>query len=379
MQNMFAHFFKAPPNAVFLFAKGRVGLYAVLQALGLGQGDEIIVPGYTCMVVPSAARFLKLRCHYVDIDPNTYNINPALLDACLSPATKAVIVQHTYGIPADMDLIMQWAEKNNLAVIEDCCHAFGSQYRGRLCGTFGTAAFFSGQWNKPFSTGLGGMLLLNDHSLLPALQTIYNKTGAISFAENLRLTLQIAAYNTCVTPRTNAIITRAYRLLSRLGIAAGSSTNEELAGTMPPGYLKKMADVQMREGAKNLLQIDEDIAARKKNTARYTSLLYNTPFKALENCNEQDCLLLRYPVRVANKQECLRQAARDQLEIGSWFEVPLHPEGTDMAAFDYRQGMCPEGEKACREVINLPTHKKIDDREIERVMHFLHTYARPAR
>ncbi len=378
MQKLFADFFGTTPDNVMLFAKGRVGLYAVLKAMGLGQGDEIIVPGYTCLVVPSAARFLNIRCRYVDIDPGTYNINPALLDACLTPATRALIVQHTYGIPADMDALMRWAAGNNLRVIEDCCHAFGSRYKGRMCGTFGVASFFSGQWNKPFSTGLGGILLLNDPSLRPALQAVYRTAAEVSFAENLRLKVQIAAYNALVTPRTNAMMTSAYRLFSRLGITAGSSTNEELAGSMPAGYLKKMAPAQMREGALNLQSIDASIAARHRNTALYTEMLRQTPYRTPAVTEQRECALLRYPVRVANKRACLQLAARERLEIGSWFEVPLHPEGTDMAALGYRDGMCPEGEKASREVINLPTHVKINKAEVQNVVRFLQKFAAPA-
>ena len=378
MQKTFADFFSACPENVMLFAKGRTGLYAVLKAMGLGPGDEIIVPGYTCMVVPSAARFLNICCRYVDIDPLTYNINPVLLDSCLSRKTKALIVQHTYGIPADMDPIMQWAQKKNIAVIEDCCHVFGSRYRGRLCGTFGAASFFSGQWNKPFSTGLGGMLLINDRRLLPELQNICAMAEDVSFVENMRLKMQIAAYNAFVTPRTNAMMTNAYRFFSRMGITAGSSTNEELAGKMPPGYLKKMAPAQMQEGAANLCHIEDSIEARKTNTGLYTGMLQRTPYKPLMLDSHQESFILRYPVRVANKKECLRLAAQRRFEIGSWFEVPLHPEGTDMEALGYLEGMCPEAEKASREVINLPTHLKITPREAERIIHFLCRHAQPA-
>jgi len=378
MKHLFAEFFNTHADNIFLFAKGRVGLYAVLEALNLKKGDEIIMPGYTCMVVPSAARFLNIQCKYADIDPETYNINPSELDRNLTGATKALIVQHTYGIPMDMNHVLKWANKNNIPVIEDSCHAFGSRYKNRLCGTFGIASFFSGQWNKPFFTGLGGMLLINDEKTLPDLHKIYQLTQDVSLLENIQLKAQIIAFNTVVTPRTNAMITNLYRFLSRIGIAAGSSSNEELEGKMPSGYFKKMAPCQIKEGEKNLRHIQRSIDARKKNTKIYSIELKKIGFKPLRETPDFDSIILRYPLRVANKKEVLRLAARYRLEIGSWFEVTLHPEGTDMTALGYHEGMCPNAEKASREVINLPTHAKITPREISLIIEFLQNYAKPA-
>ena len=162
-----AAFFQA--QAAFLFAKGRVGLYAGLRALNLPPGSKVLVPGYTCMVVPSAVQYAGLAPAYVDIDPETYNIDPAVLDAAAPPDLASLIVQHTYGIPAEMEAIGQWARGRSLPLVEDCCHVFGSRAGGRLCGTFGDFAFMSGQWNKPFSTGLGGMLLVHDAALAESI------------------------------------------------------------------------------------------------------------------------------------------------------------------------------------------------------------------
>ena len=149
----------------FLLAKGRVGLYAGLRALGLPPGAKVLVPGYTCVVVPSAIQFAGLKPVYIDIDPHTYNLDPAQLAHALPGEVSAVIVQHTYGIPAAMQAISAWADLAGATIIEDCCHTFGTRVDGRLCGTFGAFAFMSGQWNKPFSTGLGGMLLVRDTAL----------------------------------------------------------------------------------------------------------------------------------------------------------------------------------------------------------------------
>jgi len=372
-----AEFLGVPEENIFLFAKGRVGLYALLKALKLTPGDEVLMPGYTCMVVPSAASFLGLSCKYIDIDPDTYNIDTAQLPRQTTKATRALIVQHTYGIPAPMDAVMQWSRENNIPVIEDCCHAFGSRYQGRLCGTFGIGAFFSGQWNKPFSTGLGGVLVVHEPKLAAAVKRIHDSARDVPFTENILLKMQIMAYNTLVTPRTNAFITKLYRVLSRMGIAAGSSSNAELAVQMPSNYLKKIAPCQLREGHNNLRSIKEDIAVRRRNTAYYSEELKKAGFATLCCRDDIDTVILRYPVRVANKQEVLSRALAHNIEIGSWFEVPLHPAGTNMVLLQYYTGMCPEAEKAAREVINLPTQSAVTAQEAHRVIEFLKRYARP--
>ena len=159
-------------GSCFLLAKGRVGLYAGLRALGFPRGGSVLMPGYTCMVVPSAVQFAGLTPVYVDIDPRTYNLNPALLDAAAPPDATAIIVQHTYGVPCEMAAIGAWASHRKVKIIEDSCHAFGSRVNGRLCGTFGAFSFMSGQWNKPFSTGLGGMLLVNEPTLAATVACI---------------------------------------------------------------------------------------------------------------------------------------------------------------------------------------------------------------
>ncbi|MFH0922130.1 MAG: DegT/DnrJ/EryC1/StrS family aminotransferase [Fibrobacterota bacterium] len=370
---MIASFFQ---GGEFVFSKGRVGLYTLLKAMGVGVGDEVIVSGYTCVMVPSAPRFLGATCRYVDIDPVTYNLNPALLDAHLTPKTRALIIQHTYGIAQNMGPVLDWTGRNNIPIIEDCCHAFGSRWNGKLCGNFGVGTFFSGQWNKPFSTGLGGMLLVNDAKLLPEVERLYQAALSPSLTQEIRLWLQIKAYNMFVTPHTNALMMRLYRLMSGLGLAAGSSTNEEFEGEMPRNYFQRMAKVQIREGEKNILGIHALMAHRKEISALYKRELPGLGFRVIKEDPQVENVILRYPVRVVNKDELLKKAASKGIELGSWFEIPLHPAGIDMARFGYRQGMCPESEKACREVVNLPTHGKVTPEIAEKTLEFMKRYGR---
>lgn len=361
----------------FLLAKGRVGLYAGLKAMNLPQGSKVLMPGYTCMVVPSAVQFAGLEPAYVDIDPGSYNIDPKRLEAVDAGGVSALIVQHTYGIPCDMTPLLAWATAHGVPLIEDCCHSFGSYFEGRLCGTFGRFAFMSGQWNKPFSTGLGGMLLVNDTALAACVEQIIRKDAFVpGRLKNLSLFAQIVAFQLLVRPTTAMKFMSLYRVLNRLGLAIGSSSNQELEGEMPPRYLTTMAPCQVRQGLLEMARIDENIEHRRRLTAFYQAELPRIGFESVSVADVVGLPLLRYPVRVANKQEVLAQAPKAGMEIGSWFEIPLHPAGTRMEAFGYRDGMCPEAEAASREVINLPTHLRVSMATAERTLDFLRKQAR---
>ena len=366
-------------GSCFLLAKGRVGLYAGLRALCFPRGSSVLMPGYTCMVVPSAVQFAGLTPVYVDIDPRTYNLNPALLEAAAPRDATAVIVQHTYGIPCEMAGIGAWASHREVKIIEDSCHAFGSRVNGRLCGTFGAFSFMSGQWNKPFSTGLGGMLLVNEPALAKRIAHLIDQEAKRpGWLANAVLMCQIAAHDALVRPSTAMILTAIYRVLNRMGLMVGSSTAGELRGVMPSNYFSIMAPCQISRGIGELTRIEENIRHRADLTNYYGRELPLLGFTPLNIAGAGTFPLLRYPLRVSNKAEVLRRAAGSGVEIGSWFEVPLHPEGTHMEDFGYRQGMCPEAERACRETVNLPTHLGVSRQSADKVLTFLRRYAVPA-
>src|SRR5437667_4676722 len=144
---------------------GRMAFYYILKALDLPRDSAIMFPALTFWVVPEMARVLGFRPKFVDIDPGTFNMDPAKFEAAIAPATRAVVPTHLYGQPCDMDSIMTSARAHGLFVIEDCAHALGATYKGRKVGSFGNAAFFSFQMLKPLNTYGGGMALCGDDAL----------------------------------------------------------------------------------------------------------------------------------------------------------------------------------------------------------------------
>ncbi|HAH86784.1 MAG TPA: hypothetical protein DCL60_05375, partial [Armatimonadetes bacterium] len=144
---------------------GTAALHMALAALGVGPGDEVITSAFTFLASASCAIHQNAIPVFVDIDPKTYNMDPAKLEAAITPRTKVIIPVHIQGLPADMDPIMKIAKKHNLAVIEDACQAHGATYKGRMVGTIGDIGCFSLNNFKNVSGGEGGLFITNNESL----------------------------------------------------------------------------------------------------------------------------------------------------------------------------------------------------------------------
>jgi dTDP-4-amino-4,6-dideoxygalactose transaminase len=351
------------------FFKGRVALFAILKAMGIGPGDEIILPGFTCVVVPNAIMYLGANPIYVDIASATYNIDPDKIEEKITARTRAIIAQHTFGIPADMDRICATARKYNLYVIEDSCHAIGSKYNGRDVGTFGDAAFFSSQWSKPVTTGLGGWAVINNDTLLENMKTVYSEFINPSQKEKILLRLQYLAYKKLFTPSLFWFAQNTYRRLSSAGIMLGSSSNEELQSRMPADYKKKMTSWQRKLLGQNLAEIERINSHRREVASLYETILREKGMKAAVNLAEgYEPIYLRYPVRVRHKNAMLEKAKKMRIEIGDWFLSPVHPNLEGWEKVGYTRGACPNAEMVCDHIINLPTHQGIGIKEVKKIV-----------
>jgi dTDP-4-amino-4,6-dideoxygalactose transaminase len=377
-QTAFADWFKVK-NA-FAFWKGRVAMYAILKALGVKDGDEVILPGYTCVAGVNPIKYLGAKPAYVDIEPNTFNMNPVLLESKITPKTKIIIAQHTYGYPCDMDAIMNIANKNGIVVVEDCCLALGSKYKDKIVGTFGKVAYFSSQWNKSFTTGLGGMAITSDVDLAAKIESLQaNEMCSPSRGEVMMLRAQLAVYRLFIYPRTTTFAQSVFRYLTKKGVVVGSWTVGESTMTMADDFFKGMSIVQAWSGLRQLKKIERNIAHRKKIADLYDKLLEEKGWKSREYDRDvMDPVMVRYPVRIAQKDKALHEATKAGVELGSWFESPLHPIETPLETYDYKSGMCPEGEKAAREVVNLPLHPRVSEKMAERTVEFICNF-HPAR
>ena len=343
----------------FAFWKGRVAMYAILRALGVGEGDEVVLPGYTCVMDVNPVKYLAARPVYVDIEPVTYNMDVSLLEEKITPETKVIVAQHTYGYPCEMDAILDIADRHGIPVVEDCCLALGSTYKGTLCGGFGAASYFSFQWNKPFTTGVGGMAATNDAELAERIALICDQDmHAPPTRAAYMLAAQRLVYRTVIFPKTTAYVTSLFRWMTRKGLVVGSSSSAEFAPTMPEDFFTGMGAGQARAGLRQLKKLDRNMAHRREMRSLYDELLRQAGWPVAEIPEYMDPVLVRYPVRVADKNRAVADAPGAKVELGTWFECPLHPRETPMELYDYEEGMCPVAEAACREVVNLPMHMR---------------------
>jgi dTDP-4-amino-4,6-dideoxygalactose transaminase len=162
------------PHAIAV-SSGTAGLHLCIKALGIGEGDEVIVPSFTFIAAANAIRYERAQPVFVDIDAESLNMSPAAIERAITPKTRAVLVVHTFGRPAEMAAIMEIANRHRLLVIEDACEAIGGTYQGRKAGSFGDAAVFAFYPNKQITSGEGGMVVTRRSELAERISALRNQ------------------------------------------------------------------------------------------------------------------------------------------------------------------------------------------------------------
>jgi perosamine synthetase len=156
-------------------SSGTAGLHLCVRALGIGAGDEVIVPSFTFVAVANVLRYEHAVPVFVDIEPGTLNLDAGRIEAAITPRTKAILVVHTFGCPADLAEILEVARRHHLYLIEDACEAIGAEYDGRKVGVHGDAGVFAFYPNKQITTGEGGAVVTNDSRLATRVKALRNQ------------------------------------------------------------------------------------------------------------------------------------------------------------------------------------------------------------
>jgi perosamine synthetase len=180
---------------------GTVALHLALMALGVGLGDEVIVPTLTFVATANAVTYCGARAVFVDSEPETWNIDPGLIEAKITPRTKGIVVVHLYGHPVDMDPILSIARRHKLFVVEDAAEAHGAEYKERRVGSIGDIATFSFYGNKIITTGEGGMVVTNDDHLASRVRQLKGQ----GMDPNRRYWFPVVGYNYRMTNVAAAI------------------------------------------------------------------------------------------------------------------------------------------------------------------------------
>ena len=176
-------------------SSGTAALHLALLTLGIGEGDEVIVPSFAFVAVAGAVLQVGARPVFAEIDPLTLNLDPAAVERAIGPRTRAILVVHTFGVPAEMDALRELAQRHRLALIEDACEAIGARYDGRKAGSFGDLAVLGFYPNKQMTTGEGGAVLARDAGArrAPAASQKSGPRSGYRLARSNRARLQLSS------------------------------------------------------------------------------------------------------------------------------------------------------------------------------------------
>jgi len=367
-KKVIASILKCKQDQLFLYWKGRVALYAILKAMGIKEGDEIVLPAFTCVVVPNAILYLGAKPVYVDISPENYNINIDLLEKAITIRTKVIICQNTFGLSSNVEQMIQIAERHNLFTIEDCTHGFSGYYNGKPNGSYCDAAFYSTQWNKPFSTGIGGFLVTNNSGLINKVKMLESQKVNPTLKDKLTLVFLLFFNRYFVNRYTYWTMVKFYRFLSKSNLILGSNQGGEISGVdMPRNYLKDVSSVQINAGIRHLNQLEKVNKLRKKNAVDYTQYLkLNRKVYVNENLFANH-LFLKYPLLVKNRILFLKLAEKEKIALGDWFLSPLHPVKGSLKLWNFNSEFFPQGTGISKKIVNLPT----DIEDNSKVLEFL--------
>lgn len=364
-----ADYLSVSSENISFFWKGRVALYALMKAYGIKKDDEVILPAFTCVVVPNAIIYCEAKPVYVDINPQTLNCDAEEIRKKITEKTKFIIAQNTFGLSSDLDAIMVIAKEKNIIVIEDCTHGLGGFYKGRKNGTIADASFFSTQWNKPFSTGIGGMAYVHDKDVAEKMKSIEKTSKAPSFLERVQLSVLLSVRSIMKAPAVYWPMIKLYRFLSKNNLVVGSSQGNELDNPiLPDDFLKQMANVQLKKGISELMKLNQYVSHRVKVAAQYDEALRKLGIKI--NLNS-DNAYLKYPLLVKDRKLFFELAAKKNIELGDWFISPIHPITEQFHLWQYDYGKFPIAEYVSAQIVNLPTHIDMGPKAVERVLSFL--------
>jgi dTDP-4-amino-4,6-dideoxygalactose transaminase len=331
------------------FASGRVALSAIVHALALQPGDEVVLPGYTCIVVANALRFAGVVPVFADIELETYGLDVTALEARITPRTRAVLLHHLYGLVCrDYDAVLEVARRRGLAVIEDCAHATGAEYRGRRVGTRGHLAFYSSEASKAFCTVQGGLAVSDDDALGGRLRR-FQELAPLPEADRTRRMLETLLLRWAHVRRPSRPWHR--RLAAyRYGREPLPSTSEaECRGERPAHYGERLPAPLAALGMNQLAKLDACNEERRATAALWAAWCRERGLPTPRVVEGSTPVFLRYPVLVEpERKRDLGWALRELgLRPGVWFESPLHPSSEPVNG-------CPQAARAVAGCINLP-------------------------
>lgn len=298
---------------------GTSALHLSLLAAGIGPGDEVITVPFTFVATVSAIEYAGAKPVFVDIDPETFNMDPALIEAAITPRTRAIIPVHLHGLMAEMDPILDIARRHNLIVIEDACQAHGAEYKGKRAGSLGDLAAFSFYPGKNLGAyGEGGMVVTGNPDLAKKVRMLRDWGAEKKYHHELR------------------------------------------------GYNYRLEGIQGATLRVKLKYLEEWTEERRRAAANYNRLLAGTGIPVPQPKPYQRHVYHVYAIRTKQREKWQAALAQQGIQTGIHYPFPVHllPAYADLG---YKAGDFPHAEAAAKEVLSLPMFPELTDAQCETV------------
>jgi perosamine synthetase len=345
---------------------GRMAFYFILKALRLPPASEIVVPALTFWAVPEIARVAGLSVRFADVDPATFCMDPASLQRVITNKTRAVVPTHLYGLPCDMDAILDIAARHNLAVIEDCAHALGATYRGRPVGTFGDGALFSFQTWKPLNCSGGGMAVVRDTAVADRVR---QQVEALPWPHEKRTA------NKLFVSRLQRIFTRPriftvtlfpiLWLSSLVGARPALYCWETIRrlDPLPEEYLERCSNVQAAIGLAGLDLLDAWTAATRSHAHAMNVALADLPgVEAPSDLPERTHVYYEYCLAAPRRDRLVRDCLRRGVDVET-YDADVCPS---LELFAAERTATPGADRAAL-AVQVPVYASLSDRQARRV------------
>ena len=321
--------FLGTPHAVAC-ANGTDALHIAMRALGIGPGDEVITTTFTFIATGGMISMAGATPVLVDIDPQSYNIDPAVIEAAITPRTKAIIPVHLFGNPAPMDEIMEIAARHNLAVIEDCAQSTGATYKGRTTGTIGTIGCFSFFPSKNLGcAGDGGMVVSNDAEIAARMRAIASHGSKVKYHNDIQ------------------------------------------------GFNSRLDTVQAAILRVKLPHLAAWNKRRREVAHRYNQVLAGTGIVTPSENPDGVHVFHQYTLRHPERDRLQKVLTDAGISCMIYYPIPMHLQGM-YAHLGYKEGSLPKAEAAAREVFSLPVCPELSDESIDYIGKVLREALAPA-
>ncbi len=361
------------------FDSGRSALQAALKAARIGEGDVVLIPGYTCIVVANAVTQLGAKPVYVDIT-STLQMDLDVLDTFFSSSKKqnikAIIVQHTFGVPEQIEKLREIANKYNLVLIEDVAHTIGGSFKGRALGSWGDISIFSFGSEKVVSCGRGGVAITNNFQYGNQLRQAQEALPQMSIRVVVQYLISFLLFFLAKPWYFQHSIGKFFLAIAKkLHLIPSIISSREKIGERQPEYPTAFPNALATVVFPQLLDIDANNVHRKKISQIYVSQLP----KEIQLPFDQDLLevsvFLQFPI-VVDKPFSLRTHL---LQFGiqlstAWSGSPVAPKDVSLQVAQYEQEKCSSALNISSRVLLLPTHRNISEVDAESICFHINQY-----